>query len=134
MPTINSQADIAQYWTGLLEAADRNPELLPSVSAEVEALRKSLADLQSLKARQLDLGSARQQTTQELKKVIEQGRDLAIQICAMAKGRLGPRNERLVHFNVAPIRRRPRKPVVVVKPDGETPASGPDASPARPVA
>lgn len=133
MPEVSSQADLTQDWTGLLDASDRNPELRQAVEPEYEALKRWLTDLQSLKAQQLDLTAQRQEVTQKLKEVITQGRDAAMRLRSMAKAKLGPRSERLVHFSVTPLRRRgARKPVV--KPDGETPGTGPDVSPTKPVA
>jgi len=34
---------------------------------------------------------------------------------SVVRGKIGPRNERLVHFKVAPLRKRPRKRVPVEK-------------------
>jgi hypothetical protein len=42
--------------------------------------------------------------------------------------RIGPRNERLVHFKVAPLRKRTRKPELAVK---KQPV---ETAPAKPVA
>jgi hypothetical protein len=39
------------------------------------------------------------------------------------KFKIGRRNERLVQFNIAPLRKRPRKPVVIEK---EVPAGTPE--------
>lgn len=133
MPAINSQADIAQDWTGLLDAADKNPELRQAVEAEYQTLKQWLTDLQTLKARQLDLGAQRQEATQKIKEAIAGGRETAMRIRALAKGKLGPRNERLVHFSVVPLRRRSKKQQAP-KPEGATPGTGPVASPTRPVA
>lgn len=134
MPEINSQADISQDWTGLLDATEKNPELRQATEVEYQALKRLHTDMQSLMVQQLDLKAQRQEVTQKLREVITQGRDVAMRIRSVAKGKLGPRSERLVHFSVAPLRRRGgRKPVVVKPPDGETPGTGPDASPTRPV-
>lgn len=132
---VSSQADLNQDWTGLLDATEKNPELQQMVELDYQALRQFLADMQSLKLQQADLGAQRQEVTQRLKSVMEQGRETAMRIRSMAKGKLGPRSERLVHFSVAPLRRQgARKPVVVKPPDGETPGVGPDVPPTRPVA
>jgi hypothetical protein len=130
---INSQADLTQDWTGLIDATEKNPELQQVVQPDYDALKQFLVDMQSLKLQQADLGAQRQEVTQKLKTVIERGRETAMRIRSIAKGKLGPRSERLVHFSVAPLRRRPRKPVVK-PPDGETPGVGPDVPPTRPVA
>jgi len=130
---VNSQADLTQDWTGLLDATEKNPELRQVVELDYQELRQFLVDMQSLKLRQIDLGAQRQEVTQKLKSVMERGRETAMRIRAIAKGKLGPRSERLVHFSVAPLRRQgARKPAV--KPDGETPGVGPDVPPTKPVA
>jgi hypothetical protein len=134
MPEVSSQADITQDWTGLADATEKNPELRQAAEVEYQALRQSLTDMQSLKAQQLDLTAQRQEVTQKLKAVITQGRDAAMRLRSMAKAKLGPRSERLVHFNVAPLRRRGARKPVVKPPDGETPGTGPDVSPTKPVA
>lgn len=134
MAEISSQADITQDWTGLLDASDRNPELRQLMEADYQVLKQSLTDMQLLKAQQLDLTAQRQEVTQKLKAVITQGRDAAMRLRAMAKAKLGPRSERLVHFSVAPLRARGARKPVVKPPDGETPGTGPDVSPTRPVA
>ena len=53
----------------------------------------------------------------------------------VVRGKLGIRNERLVQFGVAPLRPRPRQPVVVVvekPPDGEAAGTKPGASTSPP--
>lgn len=131
MPAINSQADIAQDWTGLLDATDKDPELRQAVQAEYQTLKQWLTDLQTLKARQVDLRAQRQEVTQKLGEAIDEGRDMAMRIRAIAKAKLGPRNERLVHFNVAPLRRNSKK-LQSTMAEGVTPGTDP-ASPTRPV-
>lgn len=130
---VNSQADMHQHWTGLLDATEKNPELQQLVEVDYQTLKQFLIDMQSLKAQQIDLGAQRQEVTQKLKAVLNQGNEVAMRIRAMARAKLGLRSERLVHFSVAPLRRRgARKPVV--KPDGETPGVGPSVPPTGPVA
>jgi hypothetical protein len=129
----NSQADMSQHWTGLLDATEKNPELQQLVEVDSQTLKQFLVDMQSLKAQQADLGAQRQEVTQKLKAVLAQGNEVAMRIRAMAKAKLGLRSERLVHFNVAPLRRRGARKRVV-KPDGETPGVGPSVPPTGPVA
>ena len=132
MSSINSQADIMLDWEGLLEAIQRNPDLQPSVETERQALAQSLTELQGLKARQKELTALRQEATQQLDAAVAKGKETAIRVRSVVRGKMGPKNERLVHFNVAPIRKRPRKATQEVKPpDEETPGAdpGPSASP-----
>jgi len=111
MASINSFADIVQDWETLLAALRERPELLPILETERLDLDKVLAEVRSLKARQEAQTAGRQELTQQIKAEVVHGKAVAIAIRAVAKGKLGHRNERLVQFRVAPVRRRPRKPV-----------------------
>lgn len=124
MPSINSYADIIRDWVELLEATQRTPEVQPSLEQERQELAQFLADVQGLKARQEELKALRQQVTQQLNAAVKVGKEAAMRIRAIAKGKIGPRNERLAHFKVAPARPRPRKPKEEEEPAGEAPGSG----------
>jgi len=138
MGSVTSQADILLDLRGLLDATEKDPEMLPSITQERDALVSTLADIQTLKARQLELTALRQEATQQLLTAVARGRLQAIQIRSVIRGKLGPKSERLVHFKVAPLRPRSRKQAVEVKPpDGETAGTKPGASvspPTKPVA
>jgi hypothetical protein len=116
MPNLSSHADIVRDWRGLLDAADRSPEVKPEVEKERLAVVKALEEVETLKARQDELTALRQQTTQELRNAVARGKEAAIQFRAILKAKFGPKNERLVHFNVAPNRPRPRRPLFEKKP------------------
>jgi len=120
MASINSYADIVQDWVSLLAALKESAELETTLSTERLGLEQALADVQSLKVRQQSQAAGRQELTQQLKDAVVRGKALAITIRAVAKGKIGYRNERLVHFNVAPVRHRVRKPVVKPPVDGPT--------------
>jgi hypothetical protein len=107
----------------LAGAVDENMAILPDVKAERTALSESLTKIKSLKERQVSLTAARQETTQELLKALAEGRQVAERLRDAVKFKIGRRNERLVQFNIAPLRRRPRKPVVIEK---EVPAEMPE--------
>ncbi len=113
MPTLNSHADIISDWELLLDAAARSPEVQAGIEVERLALEQSLTVVRTLKARQDELKALGQQITQELRAAVGQGKDAAIQLRAVVKAKFGPRTERLVHFKMAPIRKRPRKKKVV---------------------
>ena len=120
MSSINSQADVMTDWKGLIEASDRSPEVLQLVAPERQALGESLVEVETLKARQMELTAQRHEVTQQLKDAITRGKVIAIQIRSMARGKIGPLNERLVHFRVAPIRPRSRKRILPKPDDGGT--------------
>lgn len=115
MPTANAQADVARDWRGLLDSAEKSPDVLPSVEQECQALSQLLSKFEVLKAQQDELTAKRQETTQQLNETIDQGKDVAVQIRSVLRGKVGPRNERLVQYKIAPLRRRPRKPVLEIK-------------------
>jgi len=131
MATINSIADVFRDWEGLNEAALRTPEIQAAVEPERLALLESFTEVQDLKGRQEELGGQRQEVTQQLKAAVARGREKAIRLRSVIRGKIGPRNERLVHFKVAPLRPRgPRKPAAELKPKEAEPAE----SPAKPAA
>jgi hypothetical protein len=109
MPSPTSQADIVRDVEGLLEAIERTPEVQPSIVGETQELEQTLEEVQGLKAQQEELAARRQESTQKLLKALGRARETAMRVRAVVKGKLGPHNERLVHFRVAPIRRRARK-------------------------
>jgi len=109
----------------LLAAVDKTPEVQPSMEPERAALTQTLAEIQSLKARQTELKGLKQATTQQLKAAVAKAKEQATQVKSITKGKIGPKNELLVHFNVAPQRKPKRKPKEVVKkPNGENPGTG----------
>ena len=125
---INSQADVMADWEDLLQAVQSDAEVQPSVATESQSLAQSLAQLQGLKARQNELRGLRQEVTQQLKAAVDQGNEMAIKVRSVVKGKIGPKNERLVHFKISPLRKRPRK---AKEPAGGAPepSSVPSATP-----
>jgi uncharacterized protein YbbK (DUF523 family) len=108
MASLNSHADLIRAWQKLLDASERSPEVQQGIETERQAVEKWLAEVRQLKARQDELNALRQQVTQELKTAVERGKEAAIQLRAIVKAKFGPRSERLVHFDVAPLRKRSR--------------------------
>ena len=108
MKVAKSFADILRDWELLLDAANDNEEPLAPAAPVRAALAEKLAQVRAFKARQDSHGATRQQMTQELSGLIHDGRELARRLRGLTKGLLGTRTERLVQFNVAPIRPRTR--------------------------
>lgn len=109
MPSPNSHADVIRDWMLVLEATERSPEVQAEVEKERLKVAQLLAEVQTLKARQVELTALRQQATQQLKATVVQGKEAVMQFRAILKAKFGPRNERLVQFNMAPLRKRSRK-------------------------
>jgi hypothetical protein len=116
MPTPKSQADIIAHLEGLLEAAERSPDLRLLIETERQPLAESLGLIKGLKARQEQLGALRQEVTQQLGVALVEAMERAIVFRSVVRGKVGPRSERLVHFKTAPLRKRPRKKKVAEKP------------------
>jgi hypothetical protein len=137
MAEINSLADVIRFGDGLLEAIERNPEIRDSTEAERKGLAEPLGEVKSLKASQDELTAKRQETTQKLKGAVARTKEAAMRVQAAAKAKLGPRSELLVHFDVAPLRKRARKTVfveVVKPPDGKEVGTNPGTVTVKPVA
>ena len=115
MPNPKSQADILQDMAGLLEASERTPEIRPLIEPELQALTLSYGKIKTLKAQQEELTARRQEVTQQLGAAIAEGKENVVIFRSVVRGKLGPRNERLVHFKVPPLRKRSRKRQVVEK-------------------
>lgn len=126
----NSHADIMEDWDELVQAVQSDPEVQPAVDTDRQSLAQSLTTMQGLKARQNELRGLRQEVTQQLKAEVAKGRETAIKIRSVARGKIGPKSERLVHFKVAPLRKRPRKSKdqTVKKPVGGAPGVTPGSS------
>jgi hypothetical protein len=125
MPQVNSYPDVTDDWMGVLDAAEKNPDLKPLIETERQALTQVLAEVQGLRGRQLELNALRLDVTQQLKAAVAKGKELAIQIRSMVRGRIGPRSELLTLWKVAPLRKRGRR---VRKPDGEAPGTSAGAA------
>ncbi len=106
MPIPTAYPDIFQDWSLLLAAVRKNLEALPGIEPLFREMERVAAEAKSLKGDQDELQARRQKATQDLKEKIREGRDLAIVLRGIVRSRLGPRNERLVQFGIAPIRKR----------------------------
>ena len=125
---VSSQADVVTDWEGLLDAVQKNPDLQPSVETERQALAQSLVEVQGLKGRQKELRGLGQEVTQQLMAAIQKGKDVAITVRSVVRGKVGPRNERLVHFDIAPIR-SPKRKKKEKEPAGEATGANPSTAP-----
>ncbi len=96
-------------WEALRLAVHDNASNLPDVQRAQVAFEDIMVKVQEMRARQNSLTAARQETTQLLKKLLVDGRELASRLRLVVKSNLGPKSERLVQFRIAPLRKRPRK-------------------------
>ena len=131
MPPSESQAVFIRETEKLLVAVLNNPSLLSNLSPFTAPLEQTLGEIKVLSARQEELKADKQKTTQDLRAAYDRAGDQARQVRAAVKAWVGPRSEKLVQFQVAPLRRRSRK-----KPDpfeeGSSPRPAQGASPETP--
>ena len=108
MPNKGSYADLVRDLDSLLSAFDDNAVILAPAVTQRDAVDSSLDRMQAVKARQDSFAAQRQQATQELVTEMLKAREEARRLRGMVKGLLGTNNERLVQFQIAPNRSRPR--------------------------
>lgn len=113
MPNTTTYTDVVVDWEKLLAGVeDHDEQLGEATQEERDELQQILGEAKVAKARQDSHTAARQQATQELQQILERGRDVAMKMRSAIKAKVGLRNEILVQFGIAPLRRRVRKPVV----------------------
>jgi hypothetical protein len=111
MPSAKSSlADITVDAEKLLAATVANNSLLPNIDEQRLPLQAALSEFKEISFRQQNLTADRQKSTQDLRAVLAQVRDLTIQLRAAIRSKLGVRTEKLVEFNVQPLRKRTRSP------------------------
>jgi hypothetical protein len=112
MPTNTGYADLIAEMQSLLTACDENEILLPGIGPSMAQLSTVLEELKTIKALQEQMEGARQEATQNLQQLSENGREVVRRVRGFIKSRLGTKSERLPQFGIAPIRqRRVRVPV-----------------------
>jgi len=108
MKSIRSFADVVRDWEELLEAVNDNAEVLASAEPQRAAMEASLAALRAKRAHQTSCAASRQEATQDLAALIDQGNENARRLRGLVKAVLGTKSERLVQFRGAPLRSRRR--------------------------
>lgn len=130
MPSKNSYTELILDFQELLRSTEATPDLLPAIEPERQVLVQVLADVERLRTRQAELTALKQRATQELREAIERGKEARIQVRSVLRGKVGPKNELLTQFKVAPLRKRKRKPAEdEEKPNGENPGTGEGTQP-----
>jgi hypothetical protein len=117
MSSINGFGDIMIDWDSLLAAYKHHAAILGDAEAERAFLEEARNKAYKLKFLQDSLRAQRQAATQELNDVVRQGKEAAIRLRSLARHRLGPRNEGLSLFRVAPIRRRKGRRAAAEEPE-----------------
>ena len=108
MPKV-ALADTFDDWSGLLRAAaeHRNKKKLHVHLDKLQAANDRLRELHALRE---SLRAQQQRATQEMGEVKAAGKIAAIEVRSLLKAIHGPSSERLVQYNMRPIRKRgPRR-------------------------
>jgi hypothetical protein len=136
MPKISTYGDAISDLIRLLAAAEENANQLPDITVIKFELGTVLSIAQDAKRRQDHHVSERQSATQELRNALDRGHDAAIQLRSAARLAFGARNEKLVQFRVAPLRKRKAPKNLLLKPPvtelTATPAATPDVTVDKP--
>ena len=106
MPSTGSYAKVVQGWKQILAATEEHAAKMTEATEERQDLEQTLVKAEEIKARQESHTASRQASTQELLEVLAHGNDVAMRLRLVAKVKLGPRNEQLVQFGAAPLRKR----------------------------
>ena len=106
MATNGSYADLIADIESLVAACQENEPLLPGIGPSLAQLVTALENLKGIKAQQEQMEGARQEATQQLQQLAEDGREVARRVRGFVKSRLGTKSERLPQFGIAPIRQR----------------------------
>jgi len=109
MPSKASLADITFDAEKLLAATVANDALLPNIDEQRAPLEASLSDFKEIGIRQKTLTADRQKATQDLHAARARIQDQAIQLRAAIKSKIGVRSEKLVEFNLRPLRKGTRR-------------------------
>ena len=109
MPQNASFADTIVDADQLIAATAANADQLPSVAKHRDPLVEAVAVVRELRVRQQTLRADKQKVTQDLKAAVRRVKDLMLHLRTAVRFDIGPRSEKLVEFNMAPLRQRPRK-------------------------
>lgn len=104
----SSYADYIRDWDSLETAVADHADLLAGIEAHLAELQQARDEVKSVKAQQDLYAGARQKATQDLGVALELGKEAAVKLRGFVKAKLGPKNELLNRFGVAPVRRRVR--------------------------
>ena len=122
-----SHADFQSNWEGLVTAAQENAANLPTAEPHRIVMEGVLGDFKTTKALQTAHRAGKQKATQDLADLVTQGKEMATRLRGAIKADLGLTSEELVHYGIAPARRRARRPAAVTPPPTPTPTPAPEA-------
>lgn len=114
-------------WERLLFALAANIQDLPHLEAHRTLLVAMLGQLREISAQQAAMAASKQEATQRLQELLGEGRKLATFLRAGIRQHYGNRSEKLVEFDLQPLRARtrpaaegPKPPTAPTAPSGNT--------------
>jgi len=117
----NRQGDRLKGWRKMSASAAANASDIPSSAVSRAALEKVIEEADKIIVDQGLFQANKQQASQRLQTLINQGGKLATVLKAIVKQHYGHDNDKLVEFGIQPFRNRLRKTQPVVEPPPTTP-------------
>ncbi len=102
----NSFRAVLADWENLLSAVGATSYDIPDIASIRNELEDAVQKARAHKIQQVALQIASQQSTRQVNEALAHGREVVLRMRSFLKGRLGPHNEELLRFGVAPIRKR----------------------------
>jgi hypothetical protein len=122
----NSYDNTIGGWERLLAAVDQCERMFPSADSCRSALEWHLQEAKAAKARQVQYSAERQRASLDLRLEIAAGGETASRLRSLVTAVLGKRDERLVQFGVAPLRKRSRKSRTAKEEPSSSGSGGPE--------
>lgn len=129
----NRYGEDLKQWETMQASVTTNAAELPQLEIARVKLEGLLEQFRGLLAQQALQTAGKQQTSKQLRTVVNAGRKVITSMVAVLKEHYGHANEKLVEFGVQPLRTRPRKPATEPTPKPTEPASNP-TEPSSPAA
>jgi hypothetical protein len=124
MASKNAYGPVFREFESLDSACLANQDVLPDIESVRAPLAGILTELKALKSLQENLEGERQQTTQRIRVLLDEGKEAVRRVRGFVKARLGTKSERLPQFGIAPIRKRARRVVLTVQKPAASKAAG----------
>jgi hypothetical protein len=105
----SSYADSVQDWELLLAQVRESSMRFPHVEGYLDELSAAVDEAKQAKVRQELHANARLMATQDLGNAMEAGKEAAVKLRGYLRSRLGPKNELLPRFGIAPVGKRSRR-------------------------